>query len=267
MPVTTPRSLHRYSSVLARTFGMFALALVAHPATSASTCPLAAAPTATQNAPSHAAPEDSSCLVGAKAVRASDEVYDLRSRSEYLEFHIPEARHSNAAELSRILRGSDKAVVVYDSGKFRSDAFLLCSRLRSNGFRNFRVIDGGIAAWAQAHRRPERLTVSRLSDAEVSAALSDPRNSALALDDALRPVLSEHRIRQTSSAGSGRRVIVADTTTPAEKINASLDGSGSAAAFYWIGSRDRLVTLIHSHLAQDQKRVAGPGQSATCSTL
>ncbi|NZA25166.1 rhodanese-like domain-containing protein [Luteimonas sp. SJ-92] len=267
MIARTRRSLHEFAWMLAGAAGTLTLASFPQLALSTpSTCPLAVAPVAAQGTPTHAAAEDRSCLISARAVASDAEIYDLRSRSEYLEFHIPGARHSNPAELSRILRGTGGTAVVYDSGKFRSDAFLLCARLRNGGLHNFKVVDGGIAAWTQALSRPERLAVSRLSDAEVSAALSSSGNSAQALGEALGPVLSEHRIRRTAAAGSGRRIFVADPSTPTETIAASMDRS-SSTAFYWVGSPDRLVALIHAHLAQDQRRALGPGQSATCPSL
>lgn len=229
-------------------------------------CPLAAGTPAASNKPAASAPEDGSCLVHARSIGTNGPIYDIRGRAEYLSFHIPNAQHSTAAELSRILRGSQQPVIVYDSGKFRSDAFQLCARLRAGGFQNFKIIDGGIAAWAQVNRHPERLGVSRLSDTEVSAALFDPANSAVASTEDFKSVLSEHGIKQRGARTSGRRILVGDTAVPSSRIGTLLD-SGGTTAFYWSGGRDQLTALIHVHLAQDQKRVAGPVQSAACSAL
>src|SRR5688572_15066062 len=139
------RSPRDHVRVLAGALGAIVLAAVAHsPPASAATCPLAIAQPVTHSA-SPPAPEDGSCLINARAVGASSEIYDLRSRSEYLAYHVSGARHSSAAELPKVLPGTGNTVVVYDSGKFRSDAFLLCERLRSSGLKNFRIIDGGVA--------------------------------------------------------------------------------------------------------------------------
>ncbi|MBU8975694.1 MULTISPECIES: rhodanese-like domain-containing protein [unclassified Lysobacter] len=258
---------HRKGPLLAATLCTLAFALaLPTSAIAATTCPLAAAQAPASPSQAPLAPEDRTCLIDARALGAKPVLYDLRSRSDYASFHIPDAQHASVAEVSRLLRDRPGAVVLYDGGKFRSDAFLLCKRLRDEGLKNFRIIDGGIAAWAQVQRRAERLEVSRLSDAEVSAALSDRNVSAVALSDGYAPVLSEHRIRQATKGSTGRKVLIADTFIPSARLEASLDGKGGPV-LYWTGDRDRLVALIHTHLRQDQKRTAGPAQSTACSAL
>lgn len=232
------------------------------------TCPLVAARAAAKTPSLPAIVEDRTCLVDAKSVGGNEtEIYDVRDRSDFLEFHVPNAQHSSAAALSTILRGSSKVIVIYDSGKFRSDAFLLCSRLRSAGFKHFKMIDGGIAAWAQFHSKPEKIALSRLADAEVSAALSDTSSVAHPLTGSFRSVLQEHRVGQTpAGAKTARSVFLADSTTPIARIEALLNGK-NATGFFWLGSEEKLVILLHAHFAQDLKRVAGPAESKTCGAL
>lgn len=229
-----------------------------------STCPLAAHRAATAAAVPAAA-EDRSCLVSAGAIGDRD-IYDVRSRGEFLRFHVPGARHATPSSLPMTRRGDSRAFVAYDSGKSRSATFLLCSRLRRAGLAHVRLIDGGIAAWAQAHDPGAALAVSRLSDAEVAAALSDPKVRATALDKTIKSVLAEHRIGAGSAAKAGRHILVADVSTPLATLESRLAAT-KGTAFYWTGTPDRLRELIHAHLLIDQKRVAGPAQSATCSAL
>ena len=245
--------------------GTVALALFPAPSPAATTCPLATPQATLAPSRSPTVPEDRSCLVDVRSMGTAT-LYDVRSRGEYLSFHITGAGHASVAELSRLLRDQQARVVVYEGGKFPSDAFLLCKRLRDEGLRNFRILEGGIAAWAQAQARPERLALSRLSDTEIAAALSDRTSVAVPLGDGFASVLNEHRIRLASKGATGRRILIADASTPAARLESSMGGK-SAPTLYWSGDRDRLVALIHSHLRQDQKRIAGPVQSTACSAL
>ncbi|MEN5061042.1 rhodanese-like domain-containing protein, partial [Luteimonas sp. TWI1416] len=109
------------------------------------------------------------CLIDAAARRpAGAKIVDIRSRAEYSPLHIPGAVNQPLQSLMNAGAGS---LIVYDNGRFRSDSLQLCNRLARYGVRDFKVIDGGIAAWAQSARAPGAPDVSRLSDAEVSAAL------------------------------------------------------------------------------------------------
>ncbi len=135
-----------------------------------------------------------------------------------------------------------------------------------------RLIDGGIAAWAQAHDPARAVAVSGLADTEVVAALSDPKMRATTLGAAMGKVLAEHRIGAGAAAKPDRRIVVADLSTPMTEIESKLAGEPGTAfapgtAFYWSGTPERLRELIHAHLLIDRKRIAGPAQSATCSAL
>lgn len=229
------------------------------------TCPLAATRMHNATAEPPAIATDPTCLVSARAVGAGP-IYDLRSRSEYLEFHIPGAEHSSPSALALIRRGSTTSVVAYDSGKSRSNAFLLCAQLRRAGLSNVRLVDGGVAAWAQLRGQPQQFALSRLSDDEISGALSDRHSRISSLSPALKSVLTEHRLGIAPVQGAKRLIILAEPTTPEAKITTPL-GAARETAFYWVGSGDRLRDLIHSHLLRDQKRLAGPNQSASCSAL
>lgn len=233
---------------------------------SAFTCPLSASLAATKVA-MLAVADDKSCLIAAKAVGHSEEVFDLRDRAEFIDFHLPGAQSATVGSLSTMPRVGEKRVVVYDSGRFRSDALLLCDRLRSAGVRQVKVVDGGIAAWAQVHARPQTLTLNRLSDADVPAALSEVSGGAVVLAESLRPALRQFGIKSSSTAAARptRVVLLADAQTPLATIQAQL--AKSTTAFYWVGTADRLQALLGAHLAQDRKRTAGPAQPQACGAL
>jgi rhodanese-related sulfurtransferase len=244
---------------------MLAYALIPSPAVAATTtCPLSVA-RAVPPADVPSIAEDRSCLVDAGAV-ANRPVFDLRARAEFFDFHVPGAQHSTLPALIAANRNNATDIVLYDNGKSRSATFLLCSQLRRAGLTRFKLIDGGIAAWTQRFGRPERLSTNRLGDAEIAAALSDRRTSAVSLNAPLKSVLAEHRLGAGPSQAVVRRIVLADPTTTLPSIEGQLSANKSTT-FYWIGTHQQLRDLIHAHLLQHQKRLAGPAQSTACSAL
>jgi rhodanese-related sulfurtransferase len=243
---------------------LFAGACLARtPATSADTCPQMALAARALPAPSRApvAGSGGDCLVAAAALDAPGaEIVDLRERERFLAFHVPGARQGSLTELMVRPGGRDRAVVLYDGGRFHADALQLCTRLRHAGLRKARVVDGGIAAWAQLHDQRMALTVNRLADAEVAAALGEPGSQAIALSSSLR-----FAVRGAHTSPPGRRIVLADAGTPASRIQPLL-GKGWVT-FYWIGSARRLHELLDTQLAQERKRLQGPGVRNTCSAL
>lgn len=241
------------------------VALATAPAMAAGTvCPLTGKSLAAEPDASHAVPEDPTCLVDARKLGAQD-VLDLRPRGDYLAWHLPQAQHLSPSVVATARRGKETPFVAYDSGKSRSATFLLCSQLRRAGLTRFKLVDGGIAALAQAGGRSEVMTTNRLGDGELMAAITDRHTSTTALAAPLREMLAEHRIG-VGPGRNGRRVVIADPATPLSSVQAQL-GADQRTTFYWIGTAAQLRELIHSHLLQHNKRLAGPAQSLACSAL
>jgi rhodanese-related sulfurtransferase len=238
------------------------------PTALAGKCPLLAL-AAMNRAPTPSAPKvpsgEDSCVVKARALDvAGAEVFDLRERARFLEFHVPGARQATLSELITRPGTSSHPTIVYDGGRFHSDALQLCERLQRAGFRQVHVVDGGIAAWAQLHALPESMALSRLSDTDMAAALSEPGSRSLVLDESLRSALppGDAVLRP---AGAARVILLATATTPSSAIRAQL--RKNVTTFYWIGSPQRLRELRQTQLAQDRKRLAGPAVSKACSAL
>nr|WP_199038781.1 rhodanese-like domain-containing protein [Dyella sp. ASV24] len=237
--------------------------------TAAAQCP-ALVEAAKHKAPPQAAPtvrpsSGSSCLVSAAALDAPGvEIIDIRDRTQFLQFHVPGAQQASAATLTTLPGLRNRKTVVYGDGKFRSDTIQLCERLRQSGLQQVTVVDGGIAAWAQLHGREEVLATNRLSDAEIAAALAEPGNTPVILADSLKSLASV--ARSSGSPKARRNVVLADAATPVSAIQAQLS-KGAATSLYWVGSSDQLSRLLDTQLAQDRKRLAGHGESATCSSL
>jgi rhodanese-related sulfurtransferase len=205
-----------------------------------------------------------SCLVEAQVLdNHGTDIFDLRDRAGFLEFHVPGARQATVTELVTRPGTSRRPIIVYDGGRFRSDALQLCDRLRHAGFRQVHVVDGGIAAWAQLHDLPETMALNRLSDADVAAALAEPGSRPVVLDKSLRSALPV--ARDVTPAGTERVVVLATAATPQPAIRARL--KKGITTLYWRGTAKRLRQLLDTQLAQNRKRLAGPAVSKACSAL
>lgn len=253
----------RIASLVGCCLAIFAGTCLAQTAPPADTCPqmmrAARALPPPPRAPVAERGED--CLVPASALDVSGtEIVDLRERARFLSFHVPGARQGSLTELMTRPGGRDRAVVVYDDGRFHADALQLCTRLRHAGLHWAHVVDGGIAAWAQRHGHPKALRVNRLADAEIAAALGEPGTHATALSSSL-----QFAVRAARASSPERRIVLADAGTPVSRIQPLL-GKG-IVTFYWIGSAQRLHELLDTQVAQERKRLQGPGVRNTCSAL
>ncbi|HEY1137608.1 MAG TPA: rhodanese-like domain-containing protein [Xanthomonadaceae bacterium] len=206
-----------------------------------------------------------SCLIRPAAIPPSSRMIDVRPASEYANTRIPGAENMSVLQLVSRKNSMPQDIVVYDSGRFPSDALQLCDRLRKAGYAQARVLDGGIAGWAQFRRRPESMALSRLSDSEVAAAILVSDNHVTALSNRLQLVLKEHDIATTGRAGT-RRILLADPAMPEQAINAQMTGQ-THLFLYWLGEADQLHRLLDQQIAMEAKRQAGPAESSICSSL
>jgi rhodanese-related sulfurtransferase len=271
-PSPSPSNNHRLARALAFSLALTttttAVAQPSDPATAARlACPLMAGLPLPTKAATPRVVTDPSCLIAASAVTATDRIYDLRERDEYVRFHLPAAEHATAGSLATTPGIEKKPVIVYESGRFRSDAFLLCDRLRHAGVAQVKVIDGGIAAWAQRRAAAELVALNRLSDTDVPTALLDATpGTVVVLSESLRPVLRELALASDvpPKKPGARALLLADPQTPIATVQARLS---KAPALYWVGTGERLRQLLTRQLAQENKRQAGPAESTLCSAL
>lgn len=212
--------------------------------------------------------QEANCLIDAAArLPATARVVDIRDRAEYSQLHIPGAVNQ---PLHSLRSANSGPLIVYDNGRFRSDALQLCERLSRYGVRDFKVIDGGIAAWAQSTRAQGVLDVSRLSDTEASAALVAGTSAVVTLSGSFPPVLRSHGIDVSAAnpSSSGRTIVLAEPGTSHEQMAGRLvRRNGQNTTFYWTGSAGQLANLIGVHLAQDQRRRQGPMVNPNCPGL
>jgi len=205
------------------------------------------------------------CLIDA-AARLPDgaKIVDIRSRAEYSQLHIPGSVNQ---PLQSLMNAGAGPLIIYDNGRFRSDSLQLCERLSRYGVRDFKVIDGGIAAWAQSTRAPGAPDVSRLSDTEASAALVAGGSTIVPLASSFSTILRDRGLGTSANGAnpSGRTIILAEPGTDRHLVTAKLARrAGQNTTLYWTGTPDRLASLIGTHLVQEQRRQQGPMVSSTC---
>ena len=214
--------------------------------------------------------EDRTCLASIGELKGDYVLVDARSRDEFAQFHIPGAINLSGSELMTTPTIRGKRAIIYDSGKFSSDAYFLCSRLRKAGTTNFKILDGGIAAWAQSRSDPRTAELSRLSDSEVLSALLSPGSLASSLAPSLSAVLAKSipPARLRTGTSPSRAVLLATESTPFAAIQARLDShKGKPVSFYWTGTGEKLSQLLAFHSAQESKRNSGPAEPKGCSAL
>jgi rhodanese-related sulfurtransferase len=84
------------------------------------------------------------------------QIFDLRSRSEYEELHIPTAKYTTIDEVAREPIPRDSTIVLYSEG--RAPSAQISEVLRTRGYRNVFFLREGIYEWISRVREP-RLAV------------------------------------------------------------------------------------------------------------
>lgn len=240
-------------------------ATTAHCAVPGMSCAAPAAQAAADTPAAPPIPDDAACLIDAASPLPRDaRLLDLRSQQEHAQLHIPGAINQ---PLHSLLNAAPRPVVVYDGGRLRSDALLLCERLARYGIRDARVIQGGIAAWAQSRQPASALDASRLSDAEAAAAVVAGA-SVVALADDLAATLRALGIASGNGTRGRQTVLLADPNTARDRIASWLvRRPGQDPVLYWIGTPAQLSGIVGTHLAQEQRRLQGPMVDSRCPGL
>ncbi|MDD2742180.1 MAG: rhodanese-like domain-containing protein [Rhodocyclaceae bacterium] len=190
---------------------------------------------------------DLGCAISASEIRAqiSDPnwlLIDMRSATEHEAFHIQNSLSLDLAALQSKPYWRDKSLVLIGGGKLDQELYASCVRLRKLGYKQVRVLSGGMVLWLAQNQAvvgsptsPQQL--ARLSDAEfwqeslganTLIALSKER-SALQADLPLSIVLAQTSGETLRAAVERRRkagripklmsvVLVADSTVTDEQI-------------------------------------------------
>jgi rhodanese-related sulfurtransferase len=80
------------------------------------------------------------------------QIFDLRPRNEYEEFHIPSAKHATLTGIAHERLSRDSTVVLYSEGGAHSAQAWVLMRMR--GYRNVFILREGIYEWISRVREP-----------------------------------------------------------------------------------------------------------------
>jgi rhodanese-related sulfurtransferase len=72
---------------------------------------------------------------------------DTRTATEFAQFHIDGAMHINMAELRSKAFLREKLIVLIGNGKAEQELYIDCKRLKSNGYKQVKMLRGGMSAW------------------------------------------------------------------------------------------------------------------------
>ncbi len=95
---------------------------------------------------------DLSCAIAPKDLahhlQSPDTVLvDTRSATDFANFHIDGAMNISPSELRSKTFLSKKSVVLMGNGKAEREQYIDCKRLKSNGFKQVKVLHGGMPSW------------------------------------------------------------------------------------------------------------------------
>ena len=106
--------------------------------------------------------------------RPDTAIADVRPAADFAAFHIDGAMNLTAAELRTKQFLKPKTVVLVGSGKAERERYLDCARLKANGFKQAKVLRGGMIAWLSSGqpilgRASDAANVGLLSTGELWA--------------------------------------------------------------------------------------------------
>ena len=107
-----------------------------------------------------------SCYLDINSLKAFVEnpasiVIDIRSSKAYTEAHIPAAINLSVSEIKTKSYLKERPVLIYSSGKYDASIEELCFSLKRHGFKNIKILSGGIVSWIK-HASTEKASVSNI---------------------------------------------------------------------------------------------------------
>lgn len=128
--------------------------------------------------PDRASPDLSCAIAPAELTgllkRPDTVIADVRPAADYAAFHPNGALNLTAAELRTKPFLKPKTVVLVGSGKAERERYIDCARLKANGFKQAKVLRGGMIAWLSSGqpilgRAPDAAGMGLLSPGELWA--------------------------------------------------------------------------------------------------
>jgi len=167
---------------------------------------------------------------------------DTRTATEFAQFHIDGALNIKPAELRSKAFLRDKTLVLMGNGKTERELYIECKRLKSNGYKQVKVLWGGMPGWltagleivGQSQHLPE---LTRLTPSELWVESQFTSNLIL--------VTGSHRILQNQIKGS---VVISDVSpkTIRSAINSRIktNKTGTLASVVLIASKNADIQAI-----------------------
>jgi rhodanese-related sulfurtransferase len=171
---------------------------------------------------------------------------DARGAMDFASFHINEAMNISSTELrgKTFLRG--KSLILIGNGKAEQQQYIDCRRLKSNGFKQVRVLRGGMPAWLAAGQSvlgqsPDPAQLTRLTPSELwiesrfesnlvlvaagrKTLQKQIKGSVLIPDERPQTIQSaiDKRRRQSKSASLSAVVLAADKGTDLQTLSQTI---------------------------------------------
>lgn len=120
-------------------------------------------------------------------------VVDVRSADKFQKVRIPQSINLTRSELLATGALQSRSLLIVDQGFSRTALARMCAKAEAEGFRNFRVLLGGLAAWRASGKQLEGLPehvadLNSIEPREFLAELKQNRLSILATETYSEPL-------------------------------------------------------------------------------
>lgn len=236
------------------------------------------------------AKRDESCYIDATkalelALSSSSVLVDVRGKDEYERFHLPEAVRLSMSAIRTKTYLSSRTLLIHGSGKTDRQIDGVCTVLRNQGFRNARIVSGGILGMARpAQERGLVQAVDFLALAELSAeelfaeansndslivsvapdfSLPDTTARQIRLDSPLTPENLASTVRKElrgQKLGSIRRLVLIGVkgTNPTDLNRALSSALVDWPVFIYLGDRAGYDSAVGALRVLWEKKAKGP---------
>ncbi len=233
---------------------------------------------------------DTGCAITALEARSAltrnGLLADLRPPSEYDQFHIEGALSLSLAALSSKPYWREKDVLLIGSGKNEREVYRSCARLKQAGYKNVRVLRGGMPEWLASGleivgKAPTAQQLSRLSAVEFWLESQNPENlvvlakeqSALQGElafsiklnersaDAIKAVL-ERRRRELKNAPLSGVVLAAAPSISDDEVQRLQVALRPVPLLLYTGTHEEVVRYVTTQKAIWVAQARGPKQLA-----
>lgn len=129
--------------------------------------------------------KDASCYIdAARAVELAKDPgtvsIDTRGKDDYVRLHVPEAINLPMSEIKTKAYLSSRTLLIYGSGRADPSLEETCVSLKGQGFRNAKIVAGGVLAWTKLTRdllASQDFDIGALSELSAEELFAEVRSS------------------------------------------------------------------------------------------